>query len=184
MMSPATTRWYQITCVRERNGLFRSRTFVMMVALAFVSAIVPPSILNAQDDPRATNIRYDLSEKKITIFYDLIGEPGETYRVTLHVKRENDKKFIFDPHFVVGDIGKDTSPGRDRKIVWDLYKDSPGGLNGTGYYFTITVEKPSSNFLWWAGAIVVSSGIMGLLIFSSSGEKATSPSFPPPPGRP
>jgi hypothetical protein len=60
--------------------------------------------------------RVELSQGKVTFFYDLADSLKRAYSINVYTSRDN---FIAPLQSVSGDIGIDVKAGPDRKIVWD-----------------------------------------------------------------
>jgi len=162
-----------------------AKSISAVLLTAFLTELLMPTAVPAQDGPKATNVRFDISANQVIITYDLRGRADETYGVNLTLHKEKDNSRTYRPRLISGDVGRNVAPGEGRKIVWDLRKEIPNGLEGSGYYFVVAVEKEGSGFPWWTGAAVVGAGLIGLLVFSSGADqKDDEPSLPPPPGRP
>lgn len=165
------------------------RTVIRPVSLLLATVITAGDsrsmpALQTQSGPKAVNVKFVPHDGKVLISYDLLGDPGETYRVGVILKKESDSTRSYKPKLISGAVGEGVLPGRDREILWDLSKEIPAGLEGSDYYFVITAEE-EGGFPWWAGAAIVSAGILGVLMLSSGGgDGGGSPSLPPPPGRP
>lgn len=158
-----------------------------------ISAILLMTILSqhgaafafqTRDVPKAVNVRFVVAERKVIITYDLVGETGEEYQVSVFLKKESDSSRSYRPKLVSGAIGEGISTGRDRQIVWDLFKEIPTGLEGNDFYFIVTIEEEQIKFPWWTGAAVVGAGLIGLLVLSGGSEVKKESSLPSPPGRP
>ncbi|MDK9723540.1 MAG: S41 family peptidase [Sterolibacteriaceae bacterium MAG5] len=68
-----------------------------------------------QQDGRLV-IRYDLEEEKAAEVSALIAVDGRLYNQ--------------DSLRLEGDVGRSVAPGKDRRIVWDVLRDLPGGITG------------------------------------------------------
>lgn len=155
------------------------QTSALLIITMTAEAFLPFS-LPAQDTPKAANVRFQASDSKVVITYDLRGERDMHYRVSVFLRKESDPSRSFKPKLVTGDVGENVTAGEGRQIVWDLRKEVPTGLEGSDYFFVVTAEKQSSGFPWWTGAAVVGAGLISLLVLSSADEKkSTQPSLPP-----
>jgi hypothetical protein len=79
--------------------------------------------------------------------------------------------------------------GADKRILWNLAEEFPGGLTGDDYYFVVHQMEESSGispFVWAGAGAAVLGGVAYLLFGGSSPEQGGEPagSFPLPPGRP
>lgn len=134
--------------------------------------------------PKAVNVRFVVAERKVIINYDLIGEAGEEYQVSMFLKKESDSSRSYRPKLVSGAIGEGIPTGSGREIVWDLFKEIPNGLEGNDFYFVVTIEEEPGKFPWWTGAAVVGAGLIGLLVLSGGSDVKKESTLPSPPGRP
>lgn len=66
------------------------------------------------------NVTYKVEGGSITITYDIIGDVGEFYFITIYSSADNFNQPIIS---VVGDVGRDISPGRGKSVKWDAKKD-------------------------------------------------------------
>jgi len=66
------------------------------------------------------NLTYKVEGNQIRISYDLIGDAGELYEVTIYSSADNFTDPITSAN---GDIGQDVSPGRGKTVMWDAKSD-------------------------------------------------------------
>jgi hypothetical protein len=66
------------------------------------------------------NLTYKVEGNQIRISYDLIGDAGELYEVTIYSSADNFTDPITSAN---GDIGPDVSPGRGKVVMWDAKSD-------------------------------------------------------------
>lgn len=78
----------------------------------------PVEIQAKGDEVSIDNVRADRSEGLVTITYDLVGEPDETYEVALSVSGRGGDLTETDSEAVRGAIGENIAPGPDKKIYW------------------------------------------------------------------
>jgi hypothetical protein len=151
--------------------------------------ISPALAIAGETTIRVENVRAEHVGGQIVVYYDLSGPTDEGYIVTMSVRREGSQIFDYKLKNVTGDVGEGLFAGKDRKIVWDIQKEFPAGLEGEDYYFLVEAEIVSSGISpWvWIGGGVAVAGVAGLLLFSKKAESAattTDTGFPPEPGRP
>lgn len=85
-------------------------------------------------------------DDKIEVHYDLIGDAGATYDVSLEVY-DADKTSIFTvPKTHQGDIGEGIKPGEDLTITWDVFQDM-SSLTGV-YVFNIVATRVSNSVVY------------------------------------
>lgn len=153
-----------------------------------VSLLLHPVFSNhalSQDEIRVENVRFELSEGKVFIYYDLIGPRDKEYRITLTVKREQIKSTQVQPKLLKGDIGKGRFAGRNRQIIWEISREVPRALKASDYYFVVEAELVSSRskaLLWiGAGTVLLGGGSAAYLLLVKKNGAA---GFPEPPGTP
>jgi len=125
----------------------------------------------------------------ISVTYDLLGSTDQLYKVSLILKRAGSKDLVYYPKSVSGDVGEGRFGGKDKKIIWKMKDDFPGGLSGSDFYFVVKAESIESgpNILLWAGVGVAAIAAVATYLIVG-GENGTTTdqnnSFPMPPGRP
>ncbi len=139
---------------------------------------------------KVTDVRFGLEGGEVHVSYNLLGEPGKTYRVGLELRKRGDPNFRFFPKAVRGDVGVGKFAGPDRRIVWAINRDFPGGLRGADFYFVVKADevhpKEGVGFLTLVGtgvAVVAAAAAYFVLADAHSPGPLSSP-FPAPPGRP
>ena len=162
-----------------------------LICLLFIVLTLSPGILDAQDTGRVSNIRFETRDTNVTISYDLAGPVDAEYTIVVSLRKEGDAAFRYAPKDLRGDVGTGRSAGRNKKIIWNISREFPNGLEGTDYYFEISTEEASlsSHFGWLigAGAAVVGASIVAAVLLSShdnASPAAELSGFAPPPGRP
>lgn len=78
---------------------------------------------------------------RVVITYTLIGSAGAEYEVSLRVSDDGGRSFRIEPSAVSGAIGENVEPGEQKKIIWDVLEDFPGGLEGDAYRFKVITRK-------------------------------------------
>ena len=124
---------------------------------------------------RVDNIRYELKENNIEIFYDLIGQASKDYKVSVVLKREQDAAFSFTPVSMQGDVGKGKFAGEGRKIIWNYTNEFKPEAGVTDYYFEVTAKKPSKTWLFVAGGVVAAGGTAAVILLTGNKDNSTSP---------
>lgn len=160
------------------NRLFQAHLFIFFFILMKLSILAQdPIVKNSYFEPQGDNI---------VIYYDLEADPEEEYEVNLFLLRESDKKFKYAPEYVSGDIGEGKFAGEKKKIIWNIQKEFPEGLEGEDFYFEIIAEEiGGSSWFYYVGAAVVAAGAAVLL--GGGGEDTVTPpdiNRASPPGRP
>jgi hypothetical protein len=152
--------------------------------------LFPIGAFSQDPPPGVENVRYEVSQDLVYVYYDLKGPADRPMRINLTLYRESTPLFVYRPVNLTGDLGGVVFPGQGRRIVWDFTKEFPEGLAGEDYYFVVEaqiIEKESSNTLYWVGggALVVA-GLAALLLIGGGEDTPPPPqtNFPAPPGRP
>lgn len=154
---------------------------------------VPPFFVTGSDEVKVENVHYTISDGRVIINYDLIGNPDNTYNVQLILKRENYSSYNYSPRKITGDAGTGKFAGKNKEIVWNVNEEFPQGLPYNDYYFIVKAsesgKEESSGFFTfsWLKAGVVAAVAVAAIIFMSSkskGSGSAGSSLPGPPGRP
>ncbi len=179
--------------IATRLGLPASlrRAVSFLIALSIVTVNVNPAYSAESDQSPAvvTRVHFAVSGLRVTVSYDLQGDPSATYNVSVILRSRSDPAFEYEPKALSGDIGVGKYAGPDKEIVWDMGKEFPQGLHGSGYYFVVDARKVSSGhstgILTWLGAGAVAvAAVITYVIVTRNGGPASPASYPNPPGRP
>jgi len=166
----------------------KTKPIHFLLILCLVLQGTPFLEVRAQDRVRVENVRYEVFEEKIDVYYDLMGPANEEYEVTLSLRRESDKALTYTPKALVGDVGIGRFAGKDRKISWEIQKEFPKGLEGSDYYFVVDaklISKGASPLLWIGAAVALGGGAAAYFLLTKKTETAKPEAgFPEPPGRP
>ncbi len=169
--------------------VWRIAVFLTAVSMIVTSVIPAYAFGDAASGGKVTDVRFSVSGLRVIIEYDLQGDPNAEYSVAVELRNRADPSFRYSPKALRGDIGLGKYAGNNRKIVWNMSREFPQGLQGTGYYFVVSVDevKPASStgILAWigAGAVAVAAVVTYVVVMHNGGP--TSPaSYPSPPGRP
>ena len=171
--------------------------FCLLVLAAVVFGRFPTQSVAQEPQIRDPDFRQD--GRQIIVTYDLIGQKGEEYEVTLLLSRSGGEAFDYQPDAVSGHVGGGVSPGLDKQITWNVLEDFPDGLQGANVQFRLEVEKDGGNsWLYVLGSAVLAGGggtaaaiLTGLIGGSSggsggggNGESGSGGDIPPPDGPP
>lgn len=134
------------------------------------------------------NVFYSMRDSDVVVHYDLVGPADKPYKVRLVLRRKDVPSFKMQPIDVTGDVGTVEHPGKNKEIVWDLYKDMPYGLYGDDYYFEVSVtrmgvQKGGVSWLYYVGGAVLG-GAAAVYLGTSLFNKPSSSAIPAPPPRP
>jgi hypothetical protein len=172
--------------------LLKTRFFRSVLACAILLSTTNVSVL-AQDgeDSPVQNVRKE-RQGKINIFieYDLEGSSEDVYTVTFMVKSKSDSLSPYIPVNVIGDIGANIRPGKNKRISWRTSDEYPAVLDASDVEFVIKAELPPSEGgnteLFIAGGAAVVGVALAIVLLSSNKADPTQTNnvFPQPPGRP
>lgn len=131
----------------------------IIIGLIFM---VSSSFLLSQE-PTVKNVRFTQREDmKVEVTYDLIGKPGRKYTVKLSLTKSGSRAILpMSRAALSGDIGDGVVAGRLRRIVWNLPKDYPQGLEGEDFVFVVQVFEQGgggSKTPWIIAGLVAAAG--------------------------
>ena len=173
-----------------QHVIHRVRFVGVALITVFLLEMIPASRLQAAGGARVDNIRVDKSASQMTILYDLLGEKGEKYSITVSLRRENVTGFKYLPKNLSGDVGDEVLAGLDKKVIWDFRGDLPQGLTGDDFFVVVdvaTVSTGLSPFVWIGGGVAAVAVTALLVLGKNSSEEVppvATPTFPAEPGRP
>jgi len=170
--------------------LHRTRYAAVVLIGCLALELFPWRTALAQEPAHAENIRVERGASSVTILYNLLGENGEKYTVTVTMRRKSHPGVNYTPKNVSGDVGEGIPAGKDRRIVWEFAGEFPRGIAAEDVYFAIGAEEASSGistWVWVAGGAAVA-GVAAILLLKKS-EGTTQPpaggsGFPNEPARP
>jgi formylglycine-generating enzyme required for sulfatase activity len=61
----------------------------------------------------------------VDITYDVEDADGDSLEIIIEASNDNGKTYTIIPKSLTGDVGKNITPGRGKKVVWDVGKDLP-----------------------------------------------------------
>ncbi len=165
--------------------------FTLMVAFLLYSINVSAIAQDANEEFFVTNIRVE-RQGRINIFieYDLLGSPDDLYAVSLTIQSKTDTTYSYTPLNVIGDIGPNIRPGKNKRISWRISDEYPAILSSAEVRFVIKAVPPKSSGgsteLFIAGGAAVVGVALAIVLLSSNkaGPGQVSNVFPTPPGRP
>lgn len=67
-----------------------------------------------------TNVRFEQSGKQIVIYYDLYGETGNGWNISVFCSKDKAKTLGMPLQKVTGACGDGVLPGENKKITWDV----------------------------------------------------------------
>jgi hypothetical protein len=167
-----------------KHNFPRICVFIAFIILLFSAELF--SFNRNQDDEKIENVTASFTGREVLIKYDLLGEPGREYEISVILKRKSNNTFSYKPKILQGDYGKGKFAGKGRQILWDFSKEFENGLLGNDYYFEVNIENSKTEYskiLWIGAGVAVLGGGVAYLIFKKDKTSSTV-DFPPPPIRP
>jgi len=93
-----------------------------LIAIWLLSGIVCMGLLGQKNRARVENIKMDFISNRFEIDYAIVNsKPDQRHDIEFYVL-DNRGGVVF-PDSLRGDIGSGISPGRDKKIIWDIYTE-------------------------------------------------------------
>jgi hypothetical protein len=125
-------------------------------------------------EPQVQNVRFTQRvDSNVEVTYDLIGNPAKKYSVRLSlVKSGSRAAFPISKESLSGYVGEAVSPGRGLRILWNLPKDYPRGLEGEGFVFIVEVyeqRRGGSATPWLLGGLAAGGGVAILIAILGGG---------------
>jgi len=178
--------------MKKKTKYFQKLALITILFFLLITlTALPQTVSTGKNTDIIENVNYTVSNEKVFVSYDLLGESDQIYKVSLMLRSVGSKDVIYVPKTVSGDIGEGHFAGKGKQIIWDIKKDFPEGLSGEDYYFIVQAEEinSSSNILMWAGiGVAAVAAIVTYVVVGGddNGSSKTNPesSFPQPPGRP
>jgi len=115
------------------------------------------------------NVRFESSGKIVKIQYDLYGQIGKSYKISLKLSDDNGVSYKIRPRTTTGDVGKNISVGKNKEIKWKMYEDFPQGLAGNKFVFAVDAELQKGRK--WAYYLVGTGVAAGAAVFYLSQRK-------------
>lgn len=163
-----------------------------MLATLFLIYTVQITAVAQEDDGPVSNVRPE-KQGRVNVFleYDLAGSPSDVYTVTLTVRLHSDTSYSYTPLNVIGDIGANIRPGKNKRISWRISDEYISAYDDEkDMDFVITAipaesEGGGSGLYIAGGAVVAGLTIAIILLSSKKGDDGAKTNvFPQPPGRP
>jgi len=101
------------------------------------------------------NITFVKDSTRIVLHYDLVSFiKGNTYNVEIFCSTDAGETYNIPLKTVLGDVGPDISIGRDKSLVWDVFKDI-GGLAGNVSFKVVAEKNPFKRnyFIAYSGSL-------------------------------
>jgi hypothetical protein len=151
-------------------------------AIEHTSILYPFETVVKSDAVSLVNAAASRFNGDVEVSYDLEGQPGEKYEVSLVARGRDGSSIDIDDEDVRGAVGDDIPVGADRRIVW-----SPGIPEGSTVQ--LVVREPRGNRLLYVLGGALATGVATTLTVLLSGGNSGNngdggSSFPDPPGLP
>lgn len=166
------------------------KTGFWMLALIVLTYTTDVTTLAKDDEGPVSNVRVS-KQGRINVFieYDLAGDPDDLYTVSLRVKLASDTSFTYTPVNVIGDVGANVRPGKNRRISWRTSDEYIPALDREDVQFAVVAISsrppgPGAELYIAGGAGVLGLALAIILLSSNKAEQQPVRSFPLPPGRP
>ncbi|MBX2991693.1 MAG: hypothetical protein KF749_11065 [Bacteroidetes bacterium] len=172
--------------------LVHHRILRSLLATLFLIYTVQITTVAQEEDGPVSNIRPE-KQGRVNVFleYDLAGSPSDVYTVTLTIRLHSDTSYSYTPINVIGDIGANIRPGKNKRISWrisDEYVSAYDDVNDIRFVISaIPAESEGGNSgLYIAGGAVVAGLTLAIILLSSKKDDDAGKTnvFPQPPGRP
>ena len=180
----------------KNNFIAAAYLTALMLLLSYSNrALASPPFIITDSDPKikVENVHFTVLEERVIINYDLIGNPDNTYKVELILKRQNYDSYNYKPRKISGDAGTGKFAGKNKEIIWSVNDEFPQGLPYDDYYFIVQAKETENNeehsgfftFSWLKAGVVAAVAVATIIFISKSKNTGTKgSSFPGPPGRP
>lgn len=170
----------------------RLKILRVVLAVVLLAETMPLAMaFGAGEVTSIDNVRFEATADLIKIYYDLNAPVDVVHDVRITLRRESDITFTYRPLNITGDVGTIVFPGQRRRVVWEILKEFPDGLQGDDFYFVIEAEhvepEGTTPWLWIGGGAAVVGGVVLLLSLGGKEEPPIPPTpnvFPQPPTRP
>jgi formylglycine-generating enzyme required for sulfatase activity len=103
---------------------------------ALFMVLCPPAICAWE---KVENVRAMQAGDKVYIYYDLMGD-AEQYEVKVRGSSDGGRSFSLPMKTLSGDVGSRVVPGLNKKIVWDVLKDTDA-VEGEQFVFEVMAER-------------------------------------------
>jgi hypothetical protein len=70
-----------------------------------------------------TNINFEKSEKQVIIYYDLSGDPGSSWNISVYCSQDGGKIWGNPLQKLSGAFGNEIKPGKNQRITWDVLEE-------------------------------------------------------------
>lgn len=162
---------------------------VAILVLLYTTSVC--AVAAEDDDNPVSNVRVE-RQARINIFieYDLMGSSDDVYTVAMTVKIKSDSSYSYTPINVIGDVGSNIRPGKNKRISWRISDEYIPALDKDDVQFAIVATTPhtegSNTELYVAGGAAVVGLALAIVLLSSNktDQGQQGHAFPAPPGRP
>ncbi|MBL7977364.1 MAG: hypothetical protein JNN12_03420 [Bacteroidetes Order II. Incertae sedis bacterium] len=107
---------------------------------------------------KVANVAFQRNGDQILLSYDLIGKPKGRYSVQPYISLDGGQSRL-RLSTIHGDVGPKIPSGLQKRIVWEVFKDFPEGIQSDQVVFFIEATEPRSKWMYGAGITVITFGI-------------------------
>ena len=166
-----------------------TKRLLLMICISIVGSVLLNNESVYSQVPSVSDVSYSMRDSDVVVHYNLNGPADRSYTVAVVLRRESEPYFQMHPKSVTGDVGADAHSGKNKEIVWHLYRDAPDGLDGDDYFFEVNatllaVESGGASWLYYVGGALVAGGAAVYFGTDLIKKPAGASQFPAPPLRP
>lgn len=141
-----TAEW-KMNIIKKKNCRFGVSVYLFSVLFVIFARYA------AAQETIVSNVTFSDRGDTIVVNYDLDGDAGKRYNIRLSLSDNGGKSFRIMPTRLSGDIGKGVEAGKQKTVVWDMFRDFPYGIIGDNFVFRIdAVYKERSPKFWYYAA--------------------------------
>lgn len=92
--------------------------------------------------PVVENVRYEQrtdGSLLVDIWFDVTTVSGLPLEIMVKASNDNGATWDFPCSSLIGDVGEDVTPGANKHIIWDFYRDNPN-TSGSGHQIQVTAH--------------------------------------------
>ena len=164
----------------------------MMIGLLFlIPGVLSARVLHSPADEikgAFKNERTFVRGDTIVVTFQLDAPAGETYRISMKLRRKDKSVVPIQTRAVKGDFGEGEFGGKSCRILWLYKRDLPPSEFGEEFFFELSCEQVTTSIPWWVYAGAGGAGVAAAVLLLKKGSENTQTSqtyyIPDPPGRP
>jgi len=118
------------------------RYFITIILLILSSALFA-------EDPVVKNVRFEQRTDGsliVDIYYDVIAPEGTPLNVFFEASDDNGQTWDLHCESLLGEQGRNVTPGRNRHTYWDFFEDNPW-VSGDDYRIRVTAYEAAEGFI-------------------------------------